>query len=467
MTAVLGRLAPGLIAKLNLGADLVLLVVALFVSSVGHYSEIAHMNLAMASWLTLTAALSWFVGSLALRYYDPWASRDAYDDAALAAMLVFGLSLLLEVIVLVTPAGAIPTLRVGQFLAIFGPIMIAFRLLGWRRLYSFENPIDEVLIVGTGALGRLTGEDLSTKRARRTVVGYVSLQGELSVSGLCAPMLGDADDLENLLTKHPISEVYIAGRATTQGEAMQRAIKVCERLGVPFALPAHNFRFDRAKPLDRKAVDDGYLHYLSVEAKPIQMAFKRLMDITASSVALWVLSPLLLSVAAIIKLTSKGPVFFKQVRVGLHGKPFTMYKFRSMVINAEELKEKLALLNEQNGPVFKIKQDPRITGIGRFIRKYSIDELPQLLNVARGDMSIVGPRPPVPSEVAKYEGWQRRRLSVRPGLTCIWQVSGRNEISFEEWMYLDMRYVDNWNLKEDINLILRTVPVVLTGRGAS
>jgi lipopolysaccharide/colanic/teichoic acid biosynthesis glycosyltransferase len=174
-----------------------------------------------------------------------------------------------------------------------------------------------------------------------------------------------------------------------------------------------------------------------------------------------------MTVAAIIKLTSRGPVFFRQRRVGLHGKPFNMLKFRSMVTNAEELKAKLEALNEQSGPVFKIKNDPRITPIGRFIRKYSIDELPQLLNVLRGEMSVVGPRPPLPSEVEKYAAWQRRRLSVRPGLTCIWQVSGRNQISFEEWMYLDMQYIDNWTLLTDLSLILKTVPVVITGNGAS
>jgi lipopolysaccharide/colanic/teichoic acid biosynthesis glycosyltransferase len=144
-----------------------------------------------------------------------------------------------------------------------------------------------------------------------------------------------------------------------------------------------------------------------------------------------------------------------------------MLKFRSMVVNAEELKAKLAAENEQSGPVFKMKHDPRVTWIGRFIRKYSIDELPQLLNVLRGDMSLVGPRPPVPSEVAKYEAWQLRRLSVQPGLTCIWQVSGRNQISFEDWMYLDMQYIDHWSLSQDFNLLFRTVPVVITGRGAS
>ena len=183
--------------------------------------------------------------------------------------------------------------------------------------------------------------------------------------------------------------------------------------------------------------------------------------------ALLVLSPLLLCVALLIKLTSKGPIIFKQARVGLHGRPFNIFKFRTMVVNAEQLKDQLEERNEQTGPVFKMKNDPRVTPIGRLLRKHSIDELPQLINVLRGDMSVVGPRPPLPSEVAKYEGWQLRRLSVRPGLTCIWQVSGRNQISFQEWMFLDMRYIDHWSLTEDLSLILRTLPQVLVGKGAS
>src|SRR5262249_38782628 len=183
--------------------------------------------------------------------------------------------------------------------------------------------------------------------------------------------------------------------------------------------------------------------------------------------ALAILSPLMIGVALVIKLTSRGPILFKQERVGIHGRAFNMLKFRSMVINAEELKARLMAQNEQSGPVVKMKRDPRVTAIGRFIRKFSVDERPQLINILRGEMSIVGPRPPVPQEVAKYEAWQRRRLSVRPGLTCVWQVSGRNQISFEEWMYLDMQYIDHWSLAQDFELILKTVPVVLTGRGAS
>jgi exopolysaccharide biosynthesis polyprenyl glycosylphosphotransferase len=261
--------------------------------------------------------------------------------------------------------------------------------------------------------------------------------------------------------------VFIAGNGDSQRAEMQTAIGVLERFGIPFALPACGFRFARARPAFEAAIADGYVHYLSVRSKPMQSAFKRLFDIVASFSALVLLSPLLLVFGAIIRFTSRGPVLFRQQRVGRHAKAFHMLKFRSMVVNAEELKAKLMAQNEQSGPVFKMKRDPRITRVGRFIRKYSIDELPQLLNVLRGEMSIVGPRPAVPSEVARYDAWQRRRLSVRPGLTCVWQVSGRNEISFEEWMYLDMQYIDHWSFAQDFQLILKTLPVVVTGRGAS
>jgi len=219
--------------------------------------------------------------------------------------------------------------------------------------------------------------------------------------------------------------------------------------------------------VDGEAVSDGYLHYHSHAPQPGAFALKRMFDVVASSAALWLFTPLFILVALGIKLTSRGPLFFRQERVGLRGKRFNMLKFRSMVVDAEARKAHLAARNEQAGPVFKMRNDPRVTRIGRVIRKYSIDELPQLINVLRGDMSLVGPRPPVPSEVEKYEAWQRRRLSVRPGLTCIWQVSGRNQISFEEWMYLDMQYIDHWTLAGDFNLIFKTVPVVITGRGAS
>ena len=193
---------------------------------------------------------------------------------------------------------------------------------------------------------------------------------------------------------------------------------------------------------------------------------KRVIDVVCSFVGVLVLSPLFVVIAIIIKFTSKGPVFFSQKRVGRDGKEFKMYKFRSMVVNAEELKEKLAAQNEMSGPMFKMKDDPRVTKVGKFIRKTSIDELPQLLNVLKGDMSLVGPRPSLPKEVAQFEDWMYRRLEVKPGLTCYWQVSGRNNIDFEDWMKLDIKYVDERSTWIDIKLIFKTVGVLFGDKNA-
>lgn len=194
---------------------------------------------------------------------------------------------------------------------------------------------------------------------------------------------------------------------------------------------------------------------------------KRLIDVVCSFLGVLVLSPLFIIIAIIIKITSKGPVFFSQKRVGKDGKEFDMYKFRSMVINAEELKEKLAAQNEMSGPMFKMKDDPRVTKVGKFIRKTSIDELPQLWNVLKGDMSLVGPRPSLPKEVAQFEDWMYRRLEVKPGLTCYWQVSGRNNIDFEDWMKLDIKYVDERSTWIDIKLIFKTVGVLFGDKNAA
>ncbi|MFR5266962.1 sugar transferase [Clostridium sp.] len=194
---------------------------------------------------------------------------------------------------------------------------------------------------------------------------------------------------------------------------------------------------------------------------------KRVLDIVGSLVGLVVLSPIMLIVAILIKFDSKGPILFSQTRVGKNGNEFKMYKFRSMVVDAEELKEKLQEKNERKGPMFKMKDDPRITKIGKFIRKTSIDELPQLINILKGEMSIVGPRPSLPKEVAQFDDWMLERLEVKPGLTCYWQVEGRDDIEFREWMELDVKYVRERNLKIDIVLIFKTVFVLFGDKNAS
>lgn len=201
--------------------------------------------------------------------------------------------------------------------------------------------------------------------------------------------------------------------------------------------------------------EDNY-HLDSLNESIGYLFIKRLIDIVASLIGLVLLSPLLLIVSIAIKVESKGPVIFKQKRVGLNGKLFDIYKFRSMVENAEELKKKLEDKNEMSGPMFKIADDPRITKVGKFIRKTSIDELPQLVNVLKGEMSLVGPRPSLPREVEQFDSWMFKRLQVKPGLTCYWQVSGRNSIDFENWMKLDINYVNERNTLLDIKLIFKT-----------
>lgn len=204
-----------------------------------------------------------------------------------------------------------------------------------------------------------------------------------------------------------------------------------------------------------------------MQYRKIYEILKRILDIVCSLIGLLVLIPILVLVAILVKIESKGPIIFSQDRVGKYGKVFKMYKFRSMVVNAEQLKEKLADKNEKTGPMFKIKNDPRITRVGRFIRKTSIDELPQLVNILKGEMSIVGPRPSLPEEVKQFEGWMMERLSVKPGLTCYWQVDGRNDIEFIEWMKLDIKYIEERNILIDAKLILKTFSVLVGDKNAS
>jgi exopolysaccharide biosynthesis polyprenyl glycosylphosphotransferase len=207
------------------------------------------------------------------------------------------------------------------------------------------------------------------------------------------------------------------------------------------------------------------LTFSAAPLEDVRLLVKRFFDIAVSLAALILLSPFIAVIAAIIKLTSHGPVLYRQERCGLNGRKFTMYKFRSMVENADELKTRYAHMS-QRSVAFKIAHDPRVTSIGRWLRKFSIDEVPQLYNVLRGEMSVVGPRPPIPVEVERYELWQKRRLRMRPGLTCIWAVCGRDHIDFNSWMRMDISYIENWSLKLDWSIILRTIPHVLAGKGA-
>ena len=281
-----------------------------------------------------------------------------------------------------------------------------------------------------------------------------------------SPYLGDYDVLRDFLGQHTVDEVII-GMQNAGYEKIGEIISICGRYGVKASvIPAYN-DFIPSVPTIEHVGKIKLINVRSSPSKGIAWDFiKRGMDIVIALLGLILLSPLLLVTAVLIYRGSPGPIIFKQIRVGKNGKEFLMYKFRSMYQDAESRLKELESMNEADGPVFKMAEDPRITKVGKWIRKTSIDELPQLFNVLKGDMSIVGPRPPLPREVAQYSDWAWGRLAVKPGLTCYWQISGRSDVSFEEWMKLDLKYVEEQSFWTDMEILWKTVGVVLNGKGA-
>ncbi|MCX7716851.1 MAG: sugar transferase [Candidatus Sumerlaeaceae bacterium] len=298
--------------------------------------------------------------------------------------------------------------------------------------------------------------------------GIIDDSGREALQVLGVPVVGRLSDLLPRLEKHPVDEVVFVPSAVSLTD-LTPLLESCEEMGVRTRLPLNFFRHTIARPVLDDFEGFPVVTYSPTREMSFALLFKYVFDRVAAAVALVLLSPVFLLAALAVKLTSQSwsdPIFYSQIRCGLNGRPFRLWKFRSMVVDADKLLDKLRAHNEMQGPVFKMKSDPRITPVGRFLRKTSIDELPQLWNVLRGDMSLVGPRPPIPAEVEKYDRWQRRRLSMRPGITCLWQVSGRNQIGFDEWMRLDLEYIDNWSLWLDFKILLRTIYVVATGYGA-
>jgi len=278
-------------------------------------------------------------------------------------------------------------------------------------------------------------------------------------------VIGTLDDIPRIFHKDAVDEVvFVVPRSRLN--ALQGAIDNCETEGVVVTVAVDLFDTKLARSSVSELDGLPLLRFRTTQAKEWELLLKRLFDFTASGLGILVLSPLFLVMAVLIKITSKGPVFFKQNRLGLAGRMFTLYKFRTMRQGAHDILSDVNDLNSMTTPEFRKKKINWITPVGRFMRKFSIDELPQLFNVFIGHMSIVGPRPTVPDEVEKYKDWQRRRFSMKPGITCLWQVNGRNNIAFEDWMKLDLEYLDNWSLWLDAKILMKTVPVVLFGIGA-
>ncbi|MCX6907724.1 MAG: sugar transferase [Verrucomicrobia bacterium] len=275
-----------------------------------------------------------------------------------------------------------------------------------------------------------------------------------------------ANDLEKLLREEPVDVVVFTSGKSSLNE-VETAILACEVEGVEAWLVADFVRTSITRPAIDELMGKPMIVFRSAPEVSWSLLFKRAFDRVGAALLLVLLSPLMLAISVVIKLSSPGPALFRQQRCGLRGRGFVMNKFRTMVSDAEQRRAELMAFNEMDGPVFKIAKDPRVTGIGRFLRRTSLDELPQLVNVLRGEMSLVGPRPLPIHEVKQFkDAWQRRRLSMKPGMTCLWQTAGRNTVGFEEWMRLDLQYIDTWSLWLDFRILLRTIPVVLMGKGA-
>ncbi len=339
------------------------------------------------------------------------------------------------------------------------------QLVGW--LWRRGIGTKRVILIGAGETSRrIMRVLLANKSLGYEVGGFLDDDPERGQRNL-GPFtgLGPIENLPQILTDNHVDEVII----TLPWQYHRRIISVltqCERLEVRARVVPDVLQMS----LDRVDVEvlDGIpllgVKYVAI-AGP-QFALKRAMDLLLGLIIVILLAPIMALLAILIKLDSPGPVLFAQKRIGKDGEPFTAFKFRSMVVEAEALRPQLAALNEADGPLFKIKDDPRVTHVGRYLRRFSLDELPQIFNVLRGNMSLVGPRPALPDEVAAYEPWHRKRLEVTPGITGLWQISGRSDLSFDEMMLLDIYYVENWSPLLDISIMLRTIPKVLMGRGA-
>lgn len=351
-----------------------------------------------------------------------------------------------------------------------------------RGVVSLFLPFVVIAMIAKEEVVRFwTRSRLGNQRARRRVILLGNQRGldrlgnilrlnagsDVDVVAQMDPIDKGLDELANLLHEHAANSVMVAPRQLLFGQ-IEKIIQICELEGVEVWMHADIFQTRLSQISVDEFAGQPLLVFRTGPEPTWESLAKGAIDFLGSLTLLIVTSPLMLLAVLAVKLTSPGPVLFRQRRAGLNGHPFSMFKFRTMVSNAEQLKQELEFLNEMTGPVFKVTNDPRVTPVGRFLRKWSIDELPQLWNIFRGEMSLVGPRPLPVDEVARFDDLaHRRRLSVKPGLTCLWQVSGRSNVrDFEEWVRLDLEYIDNWSLWLDIRILFRTIPAVFSGAGA-
>lgn len=332
-----------------------------------------------------------------------------------------------------------------------------------RKGYNYRN----ILVVGTGKRAQKFMKMIQGhKEWGLKVIGCIDQEPSMVGKSICGIQVIDVlENLPDVLHNSEIDEVVFIVPLSWLN-FLEKYILACEEMGIKARLAGDFFAHKIAKTHLQELNGQSFLTFDPTPHKEGTVLVKRALDIVLSCLILAFIWPLLLLIAASIKFTSEGHILYRQIRCGQNGKRFAVLKFRTMINEAENLKSRVEHMNEMSGPVFKIKNDPRVTKVGRILRRASLDELPQLINVLKGDMSLVGPRPPLPDEVKKYVRWQRRRLSMKPGITCLWQVNGRNKIDFEKWMRLDLEYIDNWSLTLDMQILLKTIPAVLRGTGA-
>ncbi len=388
--------------------------------------------------------------------------RDSFQQSLSG---IIGLVLIQYILRLDLSRGFIGMLAVfsWSFLCLFR--LNAGTLVGWiRREFGGER---FVLLVGLGERAQRLAQSLQKSHVYGIrFIGYLSeTNGEEVPSQLGEFTVYQAAMLPRLLESHVVDEVIFAVDQERLA-GIEDMLLLCDEDGVRTRVAVDFFPHVNSDVYLDRLDHAPLLTFAAAPHDEIRLFAKRIVDVMLAGAALVLLSPALGLVALLIRTTSPGPAIFRQTRCGLNGRRFVFYKFRSMVAEAEQMKESLQHLNEKS-IAFKIPNDPRMTGVGRYLRRFSIDELPQLWNVLRGDMSLVGPRPAVPEEVERYQRWQRRRLRMRPGLTCLWALEGRDALDFETWMRKDMEYIDNWSLALDWKIILRTIPRVLSGRGAN
>jgi len=406
--------------------------------------------------------------------------REVHEEdlrRAFADPLKVGLAatVLLFAVISVVKFEYISRLLLGIFALIDLLMMISFRLAARAFAAPLRRSVSGLrtfLLVGEGREMAEIAHTLEANESRgMRLFGFV--RTDAGSAGPVSPWQGLAKsypdftlpELPDLLRRHVIDEViFIVAKEDL--EKLVDTFLVCEEEGVKTRVLLSFFPQVLSKVYLERLGTKPLLTF-SGTPEDESLLLKRGLDFLMALIALVALSPLLLVLAVLVKFTSRGPIFFSQTRCGLGGRKFTLHKFRSMRADADLLREELEALNEVDGPVFKIRNDPRCTPIGRLMRKFSLDELPQLVNILRGDMSFVGPRPPLPEEVEKYERWQRRRLRMQPGLTCLWALEGRSKLSFRRWMELDLEYIDHWSMVLDWKILIKTIPIVLVGRGAS